>query len=146
MGRSLYRSQSCWCNCRDERNYYGRGCYQHLIESQAVAILAPEIARCGGISQCVEVARFADRYGILMSPHNVNSMIATTALAHVASVIPNLYYVEYRYREASWWDELVSYVDGKTPFQRNRLNVPTGPGLGIEINRKLLEEKTGQVL
>jgi L-alanine-DL-glutamate epimerase-like enolase superfamily enzyme len=120
--------------------------FQQVIESQAVAILAPEIARCGGISQCVEVARFADRYGILMSPHNVNSMIATTALAHVAAVIPNLYYVEYRYREATWWDALVSYVDGKSPFDRNRLNVPAGPGLGIEVNRKLLEEKTTRVV
>lgn len=120
--------------------------FRQAVASQALAILAPEITRVGGIGGCVEVAKMADLYGILVSPHNVNSMIATAALAHAAAVIPNLYFVEYRYREDDWWDALVHSVDGKPFFDGAQLHVPQGPGLGIEINRSLLEEKTVRVI
>ena len=66
-----------------------------------------------------------------VAPHNPLGPVAIAANLHVAASIPNFALLEMKIDDVPWRNDLltrpISPVDGYFPL-------PTGPGLGIEIN------------
>lgn len=123
-------------------NHTGRHGFRELLEAEAVSYLAPDVPKVGGIAETKTIAELASTYYRPIVPHNVGSPVATLATAHVGAVVPNFVAVEFHAREVPWWEDLVA--DESSLIRDGRLQVPDDPGLGIDLDWRVVEahEKT----
>src|SRR5207248_56886 len=68
----------------------GRWRFKELLEKRAAAILQPDAAVCGGISEFRRIAQTAATYGVTVCPHWFHDLHA-----HLVAATPNARYVEY---------------------------------------------------
>jgi D-galactarolactone cycloisomerase len=125
--------------------------FRELFSRGCVDIAQPDIGACGGITEIMNIQAIASAYGIPVIPHVWGSAVAlATALQvlaalppcpHTANPVPlqNEPVVEYDRNLNPLRDELSS-----TPFrfENGKVMVPSGPGLGIELNVAVLEKYT----
>ena len=104
-------------------------------------IAAPDVNKCGGLGEYLDIATVCDLYGIPVASHNISSPLGTVAGAHVSAAIPNFLCMEWHARDVPWWNEMVDRVDGSGPIlEDGTIDLPEGPGLGVELNRDLCAE------
>jgi galactonate dehydratase len=119
-----------------ERAYTKWG-FRDLLEAQAVEIIQPDVAHCGGIFEMRLIAAQAETHYVLVGPHNWYGPVALTASLHVGACIPNLLRQErpLLYDETEQQRNLLT-----TPLQveQGALPLPAGPGLGITLNEEVL--------
>ena len=110
--------------------------FREILEKQAATILQPDLCHAGGITEVRLIAGMAEAYYAAIAPHNPLGPISLAAGIQLSASIPNFL-----------CQEQVSLGEGylKHPFVVNDgyIDVPTGPGLGIEIDEDALAEKTG---
>jgi len=108
--------------------------YRALLEARCVDILMPDVKYAGGIQGLLQVDALAGAFGTRVAPHNPSGPVATAATLQAASVLGALLMVEYQFAEIDWYADLVradfSLHDG-------RMKVPTGPGLGVDLDWSL---------
>jgi L-alanine-DL-glutamate epimerase-like enolase superfamily enzyme len=93
----------------------------------AIDIAQPDVAKTGGVTELVKIARFCEAHGLTFSPHCAifgPGQIATIHLT-AAEVRPPLFERLYLDFEAELFGEAAVVRNG-------RLRVPTGPGLGVD--------------
>ncbi|HLK59089.1 MAG TPA: enolase C-terminal domain-like protein, partial [Chthonomonadaceae bacterium] len=101
------------------------------IEQGAVDIIQPDSTKCGGLSEARRIAWSAYDHNILLVSHGWNTAVGLAADLHLAAAMPVARYVEY-ITPAPYIDSLVTQ-----PFTldaEGMLTIPTGPGLGIELD------------
>lgn len=120
--------------------------FQRLLERRAVDVVQPDLSLCGGFWQGRRIADLAEMHHVRLSPHVWGSGIGLAAAAHfVASRSPS------PQAQNAPWPTLVEYDVGHNPLRegllkdplvaRNgQLPVPTGPGLGIDLNWNVVEQ------
>jgi galactonate dehydratase len=110
--------------------------FREILEKKAAAILQPDLCHAGGISEVRAIAAMAEAYYAAIAPHNPLGPISLAAGIQLAATIPNFL-----------CQEQVSLGDGylRRPFvvKDSYIDVPTGPGLGIELDDEALAEKIG---
>jgi len=115
--------------------------FRELFEAQAAEIIMPDVARTGGILELKKIATAADTYHIPVAPHNMVGPIATTASVQLCANMPNFFLLESQMGDVAWRDQILKkplkIVDGC-------IEVPTEPGLGIELDRIELEKHLAQ--
>lgn len=90
----------------------------------------------GGLRASVELARICRTFGRGLSMHSNSHLgISLAAMTHLAAAVPNLTYACDTHYPWQWEDVLVG---GKLQFEDGSLAVPSGPGLGIELDRAAL--------
>jgi len=112
------------------------------IGRRAVDIIQPDVMIVGGITELHRVAQMANSFGVLCNPHVWGSPVMIAASLHVASTIPPCpparNPLPYQQEPVMEFDRTPSPIrEGiATPFDQvdGFLAVPTGPGLGIEID------------
>lgn len=110
--------------------------FREVLDKRAVDILNPDVSHCGGILELKEIAAMAEANYVAVCPHNHNSTtISLAATLQVAAMIPNFLITEYFVNFTQKGNEIL-----KTPFELvdGHFVVPTGPGLGIEIDEEAL--------
>jgi len=108
--------------------------YRELIEHQLVDVIQPDICHDGGIKETLKIAAMAETYNIVVAPHNPNGPVATAASVHAAACIPNFLILEYAMsptRDACQAGDVFKAVNG-------RIELPTKPGLGIDLDEDYL--------
>ena len=111
-----------------------------LMDRGGVQVAQPDVGRVGGLTEARRVCDLAAERGRLIVPHGWKTGITIAATAHLAAVTPHMPFFEYvpqqvaesRLRRELVTDELV-LVDGE-------LALPARPGLGVELNRDVLDE------
>jgi glucarate dehydratase len=90
----------------------------------------------GGLRASVELGRICRTFRRGLSMHSNSHLgISLAAMTHLAAAVPNLTYaVDTHY---PWQSEEV-LVGGRLRIEDGSLPVPTGPGLGIELDRAAL--------
>jgi L-alanine-DL-glutamate epimerase-like enolase superfamily enzyme len=112
-----------------------------LLDAEAVDVAAPDVTKCGGLWQFRKIATLCDLHGVPVAPHNIASPVGTVAGAHVAAAIPNFFCMEFHARDVPWWNDLVSRTHGSGRIlSEGTIDLPEGPGLGIEINDDVAEQ------
>lgn len=110
--------------------------FREILEKQAAIILQPDLSHAGGITECRLIAGMAEAYYASIAPHNPLGPISLAAGVQLAAAIPNF-----------MCQEQVSLGDGylKKPFvvRDGYVDVPTGPGLGIELDAAKMADKIG---
>jgi len=104
-------------------------------------IAAPDVNKCGGLGEYRKIATICDLYGVPIASHNISSPLGTVAGAHASCSIPNFLCMEWHSREVPWWEDVVNRIAGTGPIlEDGYIDVPEGPGLGVELNRDVCEE------
>src|SRR5262245_61357967 len=108
--------------------------FREILERKAATILQPDLCHAGGITECRIIAGMAEAFYAAIAPHNPLGPISLAAGLNLAAAIPNFLCQE----QSSLG---VGYI--KKPFQvRNGyIDIPTGPGLGIELDENALASK-----
>jgi galactonate dehydratase len=122
---------------------HSRSEYLTLLESRAIGVLNADPAHMGGISQTVRLAAMAEAYDVALAPHCPLGPIALAACLQIDAVCYNAVIQEQslgiHYNQES---DLLDYMKG-APFTYDDgfLAIPTGPGLGIDIDEDVVLER-----
>ena len=109
--------------------------YQQLLDARAAAYIRPDVCLCGGLSGSKKAAALAEARHVKVIPHNPLSPVSTAACIQLDAAIPNFALQEYTGEsEAPKSELLVEPLE----LQQGYLTVPTGPGLGIELDEAAL--------
>jgi D-galactarolactone cycloisomerase len=123
----------------------GRWAFRELIQQRALDIVQPDISIAGGFTECRLVAAMASANYIRVLPHMWGGHIRLAATVHWQATLPDWPKVlnsfpslfEYDMTENGLRTDLA-----KNPIQAvdGVLHLPQEPGLGIEIDRDVLEK------
>jgi galactonate dehydratase len=110
--------------------------FREVLEKKAATILQPDLCHAGGITEVRLIAGMAEAYYAAIAPHNPLGPISLAAGVQIAASIPNFL-----------CQEQVSLGEGyiTKPFmvRKGYIDVPTGPGLGIQLDENALADKIG---
>ncbi|HUI38014.1 MAG TPA: mandelate racemase/muconate lactonizing enzyme family protein [Thermoplasmata archaeon] len=101
-----------------------------------VDILQPDITNSGGFTYGREISGIAAAFGVPVAYHNAFGPIQTAATLQLDATLPTFLIQESF--EASWPAWKQSLVRGYR-IDRGEFLVPTGPGLGIEVDERAVE-------
>jgi glucarate dehydratase len=91
----------------------------------------------GGMRSCMELHKICKTFGRSFSMHSNSHLgISLAGMVHIGAAIPTMDYAldtHYPWQE----DEII--VGGKLPIEGGSVEVPDGPGLGVEIDRDALQ-------
>lgn len=108
--------------------------FRELLEKGAASILQPDLCHAGGILEVRLIAGMAEAYYAGIAPHNPLGPISLAACIQLDATIPNFIAQEH-----------VTLGEGylKNPFvvKDGFVELPTAPGLGIELDEDALEDK-----
>lgn len=107
--------------------------------ARGVSVVQPDVTRAGGFTECRRIAAIAEEYGVPCVPHAWSTGIIKAASMHLVAAIPNALYLEYCTADTPLNRALVS---NPVRLDQGYARVPTGPGLGIELDLTTLEKFT----
>jgi L-alanine-DL-glutamate epimerase-like enolase superfamily enzyme len=102
-----------------------------FLEAGAWDVVQPDCTKVGGISEAWHIGWMAYRHNILTVPHGWNTAIGVAADMHLVSALPVGKWIEF-HQPSAVIDDIV--VEPFTLDEEGMLAVPTGPGLGIELD------------
>jgi len=119
--------------------------FKRLLEARAVDIIQPDTAACGGLTEAKRISDMAWTHGVRHNPHVWGTGIGLAAAMQLLAVIPTTV------PAFGANQPLLEYDSTPHPFRQGLLvepvrveagvaHVPTGPGLGIEVRRDVLEK------
>ena len=126
----------------NEHTCYG---FNTLFQRNAVDIAQPDIGSCGGISAARDVAILAQANGVMVNPHVWGSAIAQAASLQLLAWLPVTHHslfaaepiLEYDLSSHPFRQDLVTEP---VIMQSGVVQVPNGPGLGIEVRMDTIEQ------
>jgi len=103
---------------------------REILEAQVIDILQPDCGHTGGITQMKKIAALAESHHVPIAPHCTMSFLGLTASLHVAASVPFFLIHE------GYTTQMVEGVANKTwtMDEEGYVNLPEGPGLGVEID------------
>lgn len=109
--------------------------YDRLAGDGSVDRVLIDPGRVQGVTGMYACALSAAEHGVGVIPHSWSSAVNTAAALHVLAVAPTTYVFELKPEPSPMQNELVT-----RPFEMRdgRIAVPTGPGLGIEVNEPVV--------
>ena len=110
--------------------------FREVLEKQAATILQPDLCHAGGITEVRLIAGMAEAYYAAIAPHNPLGPISLAAGIQLAAAIPNFLCQEQRSLGEGYLKQPFVVRDGYVAL-------PTGPGLGIELDEQAVAGKLG---
>ncbi|MFC1692111.1 galactonate dehydratase [Candidatus Latescibacterota bacterium] len=110
--------------------------FRRVLEKGAASILQPDVSHAGGITECRLIAGMAEAYYAGIAPHSAVGPINIAAMLHLAASIPNFLIGECRMLGEGYIKKPFEVKDGF-------VDLPSGPGLGIELDEDALADKIG---
>jgi len=103
-----------------------------FITGRALDIIQPDVTKCGGLSEARKLGWLAFDHGVLLVPHGWNTGVGVAADLALVAALPVARWVEFQ-TGVPYIEEIITPrfeldADGM-------LRIPTGPGLGIELNQ-----------
>jgi L-alanine-DL-glutamate epimerase-like enolase superfamily enzyme len=111
-----------------------------LADRGELDVLQPDVGRVGGFTEAVRVCRIAAERGRLIVPHCWKSGIGIAASAHLAAACDCCPYIEFLPIELAESPLRRELLVEDLPLVEGRITLPETPGLGIELNRDVLEK------
>lgn len=123
---------------------YTRMDFKRLFELSAVDVIQPDLSHAGGISEGRRIAAMAEAYDVAVAPHCPLGPLAFAACLQLAATTPNFVIQEMslgiHYNSPS--ADLLTYCTDGSVFDihEGSVAVPTGPGLGVQIDEARVRE------
>lgn len=122
---------------------YTRWQFKNIFKEGAISIIQPDVALCGGILETRKIAAMAEAYDVAVAPHAPYGPVALAATLQVDTCTPNVFIQEQslgiHYNKGF---DLLDFVHNKEMFQYKDgfVDIPTQPGLGIDVNEEMVKE------
>jgi galactonate dehydratase len=114
---------------------YGVAGFAPLSRNRTVNVIMPDVKHCGGLLELTHIAAAAEQDGVEVAPHNPSGPVSTAASAQVCAVLGNFKLLEFQWGEVDWRGDV---VDPPERFDRGTLHVGLRPGLGVELNDRVI--------
>ena len=125
----------------NEHTLYG---YRDLFAADAVDIAQPDLGSCGGITAARHIVALAQANGVAVNPHVWGSAIAQAASLQLIAALPVSHHSLFAQ------EPVLEYDRSSHPFRQQLITapivqqggwvaIPEGPGLGIEVDRSVIE-------
>ena len=125
----------------NEHTLYG---FRELLGAGAVDVAQPDLGSCGGISAGRHIIALAQSHGVQVNPHVWGSAIAQAASLQLLAAVPVAHHSLFAL------EPVLEYDRSTHPFRQHLITrpiqqvqgwveVPSGPGLGVEVDRAVLE-------
>lgn len=126
----------------NEHTLYG---FREFLAAGAVDVAQPDLGSCGGISAGRHIAALAQSYGVQVNPHVWGSAIAQAASLQLLAALPVAHHSLFAA------EPVLEYDRSSHPFRRALITqpieqvdgwvtIPDGPGLGVEVDREILDQ------
>lgn len=114
--------------------------FQWMIDNKVMDVVQPDLNYNGGFIRAARVARMARKAGMWICPHDTQTGAASVNILQFASTTPNIGpFMEYVWRapakKESWYSPNFEIKNGV-------IQVPTGPGMGLEFDPDFLKKAT----
>lgn len=119
--------------------------FRPIFTMGAIDILQPDTCAAGGLSECKKIADMAFAFGVRYVPHVWGTAIGLSAALQLIGVLPAMPLrltpreplLEFDRSEHPFRQ---SVVKQQIEHEKGRVKIPTGPGLGIEVNRDVIQK------
>ncbi len=130
-------------------NEFTRFGYLELLKNECLDIIQPNIGCAGGFTEAKRIEALASAYHVQVIPHCWGSGIAlAAALQYCATIAPSPHTA---FECAPENSPMIEYDKNVNPLRDSLLTetfsvndgfvqIPDGPGLGVEINMSVLEK------
>ena len=122
---------------------YTRWGFKPIFKDGFVDIIQPDVSLTGGILEAKKIAAMAECYDVAVAPHAPYGPIALAATLQLDVCTPNVFIQEQslgiHYNQGF---DLLDFIKNKEIFQYKNgfVDIPTKPGLGIEIDEEIVEK------
>jgi len=105
--------------------------FRELLAREAADIIQPDVCLMGGLLEMKKIAAMAEAHYVMVAPHNPMGPVATAVNVHFCVSTPNVAVLEYTPDDEGPRRDIV-----KEPMRvkEGYIELPTAPGLGIEID------------
>ncbi|MEP3277999.1 MAG: enolase C-terminal domain-like protein [Stappiaceae bacterium] len=106
------------------------------VLNPAVDVILLDTTFWGGIRQCIKAAQVCDTFQLGIAVHSSGELgIQLATMLHLGAALPNLVFKA----DAHYHHLLDDVIEGGLMnYQDGKIKVPTGPGLGVELDRDKL--------
>lgn len=126
---------------------YSRWDFKRVLSEGYVDIVQPDPSHAGGITETRKIAAMAEAYDVALALHCPLGPIALAANLQIDAGCYNAFIQEQslgiHYNAAN---DLLDYVSNPEVFayEDGMVTIPTGPGLGIEVNEAYVRERAAE--
>ncbi len=112
--------------------------FRWLIGNHALDIVQPDIFYFGGMVRSMKIAKMASLFGKMCVPHISGSGLGYLYMMHFVSAIPNAG----PFHEFKGFNNAIPLSCSTSDLKSNMgiVTVPSGPGLGVEIEKGFIEK------
>ena len=113
--------------------------FLNLVDHGKADVVQPDIARAGGLTESLRIAKLAEDRGLLCIPHGWKSGITIAAQIHLSAASNNVPLIEYM--EPNLWPSVIRSELAVPEFlpERGTIALPRTPGLGVALNPEVIE-------
>ncbi|MCC6578895.1 MAG: mandelate racemase/muconate lactonizing enzyme family protein [Phycisphaeraceae bacterium] len=104
------------------------------IETGKVAVVQPDINRCGGLTEIRRISDMANLYGVLVIPHGWKTGITAACGRHFQASTINAPWFEFLSPDLYDSPLRRELVSPEPTITNGRMALPDAPGLGVELN------------
>ncbi|MBQ8309277.1 MAG: galactonate dehydratase [Clostridia bacterium] len=118
--------------------------FKRLLSAGGVSIIQPDLSHAGGITEVRKIAAMAEAYDVALAPHCPLGPIALSACLQVDAVSYNAFIQEQSIGiHYNVGKSVLDYVKNGEDFKftDGYVNFPKKSGLGVEVNKALIEEE-----
>ncbi len=118
--------------------------FKRLLTAGGVDIIQPDLSHAGGITEVRKIAAMAEAYDVALAPHCPLGPVALAACLQVDAVSYNAFIQEQSIGiHYNVGKSVLDYVKNPSDFVfvDGCVGLPKQPGLGVTVNRELIEEE-----
>jgi galactonate dehydratase len=114
--------------------------FYELVTRTDVDVFQPDLMNTGGITEGKKIAGLGEADHVDIAPHNPQGPVAGAIYGHFCTSIPNFRIQEmFQTYDVDWVDNLLAEP---LVVENGYMQIPEGPGYGIELNLNVVEEHT----
>jgi L-alanine-DL-glutamate epimerase-like enolase superfamily enzyme len=114
--------------------------WRRMIELRAVDVVQPDVCYLGGLTRALRVAELARAAGLPVVPHSANLTLVTVFTLHLLGAIDNAGpHLELSIEPDSYYPWQRGIFEPELVVRDGAVEIPSGPGWGIEIRSDWLE-------
>ncbi len=115
---------------------YGPDSVRRILDLKAADVLVVETYQAGGVWPCVLIGRLAQEAGVPCVMHCGHDLgLKTAAMLHVAASSPAFGAAH----DTTYYGLQSDIARPKLPIRSGHMELPSGPGLGVEVDPELLK-------
>jgi D-galactarolactone cycloisomerase len=126
----------------NEHTLYG---FRELLGAGAVDVAQPDLGSCGGLTAARHIVAIAQSHGVQVNPHVWGSAIAQAASLQLLAALPVAHHSLFAQEPVLEFDRSshpfrLQLITRPIQQVNGWVEIPSGPGLGVEVDRSVLEK------